>query len=68
MGTNSSCDDREAAGIAMVDDLTIVADGLRSFIVSGARVKSGISLVNERGDGMVEMDGTGVEYAPFCSQ
>ena len=65
---NSSCDDRETAGIAMVDDLTIVAGGLRSFIVSGARTKSGTGLVNERGDGMVEMDGAGVVYAPFCSQ
>ena len=60
MGTNSSGDDKETAGIAMVDDLTIVADDLRSFIVSGARTKSGIGWVNEGGNGIVEMDGAGV--------
>ena len=52
-----SCDDKEVVGMAVVDTLVVATDGLRSFIVSGARTKSGIGWVNEMGDGMVEMDG-----------
>ena len=57
----SSCDGKEVVGMTVADELMVVADGLRSFIVSGAKTKSGIGWVNEMGDGMVEMDGASLE-------
>ena len=47
--------------MVVADDLMMVADGLRSFIVSGAETKSGIGWVNEMGDGMVEVEGASFE-------